>query len=220
MDVVIFGLGQQSSVSWVNLTHDSPHRVVAFTVDAAHRDRDEMHGLPVVAFEDLPQRFPPGRVAMMIPLSYRRMSQGRIDKFMQAKARGYACISYVSQRAIVWPDLKLGENCIIQAGAIVQPFTEIGDNCMILAGATIGHHCRLGNHCFLAAESVLGGGVTLAEACVIGINSTVRNGIAVASRCLLGAGGVLAADTEPNGVYVGIPARRQPLSVDEMAGLD
>jgi sugar O-acyltransferase (sialic acid O-acetyltransferase NeuD family) len=215
MDVVIFGLGQQASVSWLNLTHDSPHRVVAFTVDAAYCDRDTLHGLPVVAFEDLAERYPPDRVALLIPLSYRHMNRLRTEKFAQAKARGYSCISYVSQRAIVWPDLKLGENCIIQAGANIQPFVEIGDNCMLMAGATIGHHSRLGDHCFLAAEAVLGGGTEIGAGCVIGINGTVRNAVRVASRCLVGAGAVVAADTEPDGIYVGVPARRQAHSVDE-----
>jgi sugar O-acyltransferase (sialic acid O-acetyltransferase NeuD family) len=216
MDVVIFGLGQQASVTWYNLTHDSTHRVVAFTVDAAYRTGDRLHALPVVAFEELEAHFPPERAALLAPLGYRRMNAPRAEKFVAGKGKGYRFISYVSQRAIVWPDLQLGENCIIQAGTIVQPFVSIGDSCMLMMGASVGHHARIGDNCCLAAQAVLGGGVETGVGCVIGINSTVRNGIRVAPRCLIGAGAVVAADTEPNGVYVGVPARRQAKTVDEL----
>ena len=37
MRVVMFGLGQLSSLAWYCLTHDSPHEIVAFTVDGAYR---------------------------------------------------------------------------------------------------------------------------------------------------------------------------------------
>ena len=68
MRVVMFGLGQLSSLAWYCLTHDSPHEIVAFTVDGAYMDRAEFEGLPVVAFEDVENRFPPGDYAMLVPI--------------------------------------------------------------------------------------------------------------------------------------------------------
>lgn len=216
MDVVIFGLGQMASVAWYNLTQDSPHRVVAFTVDAAHRNVGRLHELPVVDFETLEHQYPPDRVALFAPLSYRRMNALRQEKYAAGKQKGYRFISYVSQRAIVWPDLKLGENSIVQAGAIVQPFTELGNGTIVTVGVSVGHHVRAGDHCFFAAQAVVGGGVVIGDCCVIGLNSTLRNAIHVADRCLIGAGAVVTANTEANGAYVGVPARRLAKSVDEL----
>lgn len=208
MDIVVFGLGQRSRQAWYNFTHDSPHRVVAFTVDGAYRSVERFEGLPVEPFETLNERFPPTEVAMSVPLSYRQLSRTRIRKYGEATAKGYRFVSYVSSAARIAGNVEIGENCYIDAGAIVQPFCRIQDNCTIAPGAVITHDTTIGRHGYIAAGAVVGGGAAIGEQCVLALNCTVLNGIRVAPRCLIGAGSVLTADTEEDGVYVGVPARR------------
>lgn len=217
MDLVIFGLGQQSSLAWYVFTHDSPYRVVGFTVDAAHCKQDSLHGLPVVPLDELPKAFPPDTCVLSLPTGWRGMNALRADKMAQARAMGYGFASYVSSRALVWPDLRIGENCMIHDDVIVQPFAYIGDNCVIRAGALISHHAVVGDHCFIAARAVIAGSAAIGERCVIGLNSTIRDGARVAPRCFIGAGAVVVADTEENGVYVGVPAKRQAQAADELS---
>lgn len=208
MDIVVFGLGQRSRQAWYHLTHDSPHRVVAFTVDRAYRTVESFQGLPVEAFETLVERFPPGEVALLVPLSYRHLSLTRVQKYEEAKARGYAFASYVSSAARVAGNVEIGENCYVDAGAIVQPYCRVGDNCTLAPAAVIAHDTTIGRHGYVAAGAVVGGGTTVGERCVLALNCTVLNGVRVAPRCLIGAGAVLTSDTEEDGVYVGVPARR------------
>jgi maltose O-acetyltransferase len=42
----------------------------------------------------------------------------------------------------------------------------------------------------------------------IGARSVVLAGVTIAPGCIIGAGAVVTRDTEPNGVYAGVPARR------------
>ena len=42
--VVVFGVGQWAELAHFYLTHDSPHEVVAFTVDREYLDGDELQG--------------------------------------------------------------------------------------------------------------------------------------------------------------------------------
>jgi acetyltransferase-like isoleucine patch superfamily enzyme len=42
----------------------------------------------------------------------------------------------------------------------------------------------------------------------LGARVVVLPGVHVAPGCVVGAGAVVTRDTEPNGVYVGVPARR------------
>jgi sugar O-acyltransferase (sialic acid O-acetyltransferase NeuD family) len=216
-DLVIFGLGHQSILASYFFTHDSPYRVVAFTVDSAHRDREEVQGLPVVAFEDLARVFPPERCVLSLPLGWRGMNGLRAEKFAQARALGYGFASYVSSRALVWPDLIIGDNCMILDGVIIQPNARIGDNCNIRAGALISHDAVISDHCFIAARAVIAGFATVGERCVLGLSSTIRDDRKVAPRCFIGAGAVVVADTEENGVYLGVPAKRQAQTVDQLA---
>lgn len=216
MKVVIFGAGQFASLAWYVITHDSSHEVVGFTVDAAWLRATILHGLPVIPFEQLNRHFPPEEYALLISLGGHNINGLRADRYRVAKGRGYGFISYVASRALVWSDLQIGENCMIFDGAIVNPFAVIGNNCILRSGSMVSHHAVLGNHCFLAAHAVVAGRANIGERCFLGLNSTIRDGISVAPRCFIAAGAVVTADTAENGVYMGVPARRQDTTADQL----
>ncbi|SDU63360.1 hypothetical protein [Jiangella alkaliphila] len=89
-------------------------------------------------------------------------------------------------------------------------------------GLTIGAYCNIAAHVVLstvqhdprrhpepmALAPQDGGPITLADDVWIGANATVTPRTAVARGCIVGAGAVLTRDTEPYGVYGGVPARR------------
>lgn len=212
--VVVFGLTDFSSLAWYALTHDSHCTVVAFTADSAYIDKPSHHGLPVVPFERITQDYPPDEVALLIPLGMRGLNQLRAQRYHSAKAAGYSLVTWVSSRALTWPDLQLGDNGMVFEGAIVQPFARIGSNCILRSGCNISHHAHISDHVFVASGAVVAGGARVGERCFLGLGSVVRDGVSVAPRCLVGAGAVVTADTEPDSLYVGVPARRQSLPVD------
>lgn len=215
MDVVIFGGGQLASLAWYVITRDSPHRVVGFTVDRDYCTGEPFHGLPMVSFEDLERYFPPDQIVMLVPLGGRNINGLRASRYLAAKERGYGFVSYVASRAIVWPDLQMGENCMIFDGVIVNPFVVIGNNCTLRSGSIVSHHVILGDHCFLAAHAVVAGGTKVGERCFLGLNSTIRDGLTLAPKCFVAAGAVVTADTVENSVYVGVPARRREVPADQ-----
>jgi sugar O-acyltransferase (sialic acid O-acetyltransferase NeuD family) len=216
MKVVIFGTEKLASLAWYVLTHDSPHEVVGFTVDGAYLVKNTLHGLPVVAFEQVERFFPPESIAMIAPLGGRNLNSFRAEKHRSGKAKGHRFISYVSAIASTWPDLTMGENCMLNEASIVQPFARLGDGVILRAGANVSHHVQIGDNCFVAAHACIGGAASVGERCFLGINSTVRDGIAIASRCFIAAGAVVTAETEENGIHVGVPAKRHPKPADDM----
>lgn len=211
MKVIIFGLEPLSSVACYALTHDSPHEVVGFTVNAAWLRATTFHDKPVVPFENLEEQFPPGEHALLIPLGWTQCNKLRAARYAESKSRGYSFVTYISSSATVWPDLRIGENCMVYERAVVRPFARIGNNCMLGAGAVVSHHSTIGDHVYMGAHAVVAGATTIGERCVLGVNSTVIDGIAVRPGCFVAAGAVVTADTEPDGMYLGMPARRRPL---------
>jgi sugar O-acyltransferase (sialic acid O-acetyltransferase NeuD family) len=208
MKTILFGAGPFASLAWYCLTHDSSDHVVAFTVDAAHRQTEEAHGLPVAPFEALDRDFSPASHAILFPLGAHDMNRMKQARFQLAKGRGYRIATYVSSRAIVWPDLQLGEGCIVFEGAVVQPFAKIGINTIVRSSVHISHHVVVGDHCFISAGACFGGGASVGDRCFVGLNATVRDGVTIAEGCFIAAGAVVVADTEPDGLYIGVPARR------------
>jgi sugar O-acyltransferase (sialic acid O-acetyltransferase NeuD family) len=212
VNIILFGNGKFASLAWYCLTNDSDYVVSGFTVDRDFMDTPSKHGLPVVDFAAVEAHFPPSAHRMLLPIGPIGMNEVRRGKYCVAKEKGYAFATYVSSSAFVWPDLEIGECSMVYEGTVVQPFAKIGINTLIRSGCHISHHCTIGDHCFVAPQACLGGGAVIRDGCYIGLNATVRDGVTVAERCLIAAGAVVLKDTEPDGVYIGVPARRKASS--------
>lgn len=86
---------------------------------------------------------------------------------------------------------------------------EVGEYCAVAAHvvlATVGHDPQAVG---LMAQSSREGPIILERDVWIGANATVLAGVRIATGCVIGAGGVVTADTEPYGIYMGVPCRRK-----------
>jgi sugar O-acyltransferase (sialic acid O-acetyltransferase NeuD family) len=212
-DVVIFGVKDFASLAHFYLKHDSPHRVVAFTV---HREflpvAAEFEGLPVVALEDLPSKFPPSSTHAFAPMSHRKMNRLRADVYRQLKTLGYPLISYVSSRTTHFPGTRIGENCFILEDNTIQPFASIGDNVVMWSGNHIGHHSVIGDHTFFTSHVVLSGHCTVEPHCFLGVNATIKDQVRLAEGTLVGMGANITKDTEPWSLYKADATRASKVS--------
>jgi sugar O-acyltransferase (sialic acid O-acetyltransferase NeuD family) len=192
--------------------HDSDYAPVAFTVDRSFLREDNFCRLPVIPFEDLAVRHPPGSADLFVAIGYSGLNRHRADKVAAAKARGYTLAAFLSSRATAWPGFELAENSFIFEGNTLQPFTTVGPDTILWSGNHVGHHSRIGAHCFVAGHAVVSGGVTVGDFCFIGVNATIREHIAIGERCIVGAHALVLADAAPGGVYAaeGTPRRAVP----------
>jgi sugar O-acyltransferase (sialic acid O-acetyltransferase NeuD family) len=215
--VILFGDGQVASVAYAYLTNDSQYEVAAFTVDRDRWTEPTLFGLPVVPFDEVEAHYPADVYRMLVSISFRRMNHLRAEKYAAAKAKGYRLISYLSSRALSWPDLEIGENCSVTGNTVIEPFVRIGNNVHIGSGCHIGHHTVIHDHAFLAAHVAVAGAVTIGPYSFLGMNATVRDGVTIASESVIGAGAGVLQDTQERGVYIGTKGRLLPLRSDELA---
>jgi sugar O-acyltransferase (sialic acid O-acetyltransferase NeuD family) len=206
--VVIVGAGEQAEIACEYFTHDSPHEVVGFAVDAAYRDRNELFGLPVVDFERIGETFPPSEYRAFVAISSTQLNRVRTRLYLEVKRLGYACETYVSSHAFVWRDVEIGENSFIFENNVLQYGVSVGDNVILWSGNHVGHQTSIADNCFVASHVVISGFCKIGESCFLGVNSCFADELSVAADCVVGAGAVVVKDTEPKGVYVGNPARR------------
>lgn len=206
--LVIFGTSDVAQLAHFYFSTDSQYEVVAFTVDKAYLKDSVFCGLPVVAFEEIFRTYGPDRHDFFVALGYSRLNVVRKEKYLAAKALGYHIASYISSRASVLNQGKIGENCFILEDNTIQPFVVIGNNVTLWSGNHIGHHSLIKDHCFIASHVVVSGGVEIGEQCFLGVNATLRDHIKIGDRCVIGAGTLLLSDAEPDGVYVGLVTER------------
>lgn len=210
--IVIFGSGDIAQLAHFYFSTDSKYEVAAFSVDAAYHKNDTFCGLPVVAFEDVAQKYPADSYDFFVALSYSKLNATRKEKYLAVKSLGYRLVNYISSHATIQNDGRIGENCFIFEDNTIQPFVTIGNNITLWSGNHIGHHSVIQDHTFIASHVVISGGVEIGEQCFIGVNATLRDHIKIGDKCVLGAGTLLLGDAEAEGLYIGKATERSKIS--------
>jgi len=217
--LVIFGSGDIAQLAHYYFSTDSNYKVVAFTVDTNYIKESEFCGLPVVAFEDVAKKYPPDSYDFFVALSYSKLNVVRKEKFFAAKELGYKLVSFISSRATVLNEGRIGENCFIFEDNTIQPFVRIGNNVTLWSGNHIGHHSVIHDHTFISSHVVVSGGVEVGEQCFVGVNATLRDHIKIGDRCVVGAGALMLADAAPEGVYIGTATVRSKVPSTRLRGI-
>ena len=109
---------------------------------------------------------------------------------------------------------------VIQEGAVIGPWCFLNRRVEVEAGAVLGSNVSLApdvkvytyTHELGPAQQRAGAlvhrPVTIGDGCWLGTNAVVMPGVTIAPGCVIGAGAIVTKDTEPNGLYAGVPARR------------
>jgi sugar O-acyltransferase (sialic acid O-acetyltransferase NeuD family) len=208
--VLIVGAGETAELAYEYFTHDSPHQVVAFCVEREYIKEPRLFDLPVVAFEEIEVGYPPSEHKAFVAISYTQLNRVRARFYQAVKARGYDCISYVSSRAFVWHNVKIGENCFIMENNVLQYAVRIGNNVVLWSGNHVGHQTVIHDNVFVSSHVVISGYCEIEANCFLGVNSSIANNLKIARDNLIGMGAVINRDTEERRVYVGNPGRPLP----------
>lgn len=200
--VLIFGAGKIADEAYFYLTNDSPHEVVAFTADAAYITSGEKLGLPLVAFEEAQERYPPGDFKMFVAVGYQDLNRFRARKYDEAKAKGYELISYVSSRASNVGRVEVGDNCFVLEFAVIQPCSKVGNDVFIWSGNHIGHHASVGDHCYIAGNAVISGSTVIEPYCFVGVSAAIGHEVTVGAESFIGANSLITKNAEPKSVYI------------------
>jgi sugar O-acyltransferase (sialic acid O-acetyltransferase NeuD family) len=200
--IVIFGTGKIADEAYFYLTNDSPHEVVAFTVDREYLNTSEKLSLPISPFENVERDYPPGDFKMFVAVGYQELNKFRARKYQEAKAKGYELVSYVSSRASNFGQVELGDNCFVLEFAVIQPCSKIGNDVFIWSGNHIGHHASVGDHCYIAGNVVISGNTVLEPYCFVGVSATIGHEVTIGTESFIGAGSLITKNVEPKSVYI------------------
>jgi sugar O-acyltransferase (sialic acid O-acetyltransferase NeuD family) len=216
---VIFGTGRGADTAFRYLSRDSPHEICAFTVDRQFLADGSFHGRPVVEYESVAERYPPSDYEMFVPLGFQEMNRVRAERYLDAKAKGYRFISYVSSRHSSASDATIGENCFILDGQSFNLDVVIGDNVTIWSANHIGDRTVVGNHVWIASHVTLSGDVVVGERSFLGINACVSNNVRVAPETFVGANVLISQNTVERGVYVATPPKHVAMTSDRFLSM-
>jgi sugar O-acyltransferase (sialic acid O-acetyltransferase NeuD family) len=199
--LLIVGDSAFAEVAYEYFTYDSEYEVVAFSVEQNYLKRNSLFGIPVVAFESIEEIYIPSEHEVFVATVYTQLNRLRARLCNQAKEKGYKLASYISSKAFIWRNVKLGEHCFIFENNVVQAFVQLGNNVILWSGNHIGHHSTIHNNCFLSSHVVISGFVEVGENCFLGVNSTVSNNLKIDKDCWIGPGVTITKDTKAGEIY-------------------
>jgi maltose O-acetyltransferase len=104
--------------------------------------------------------------------------------------------------------LTIGDGCFINHRCLFDRGTiTIGDSVFLSSGVTLatGGHELGGPSKRAGTDTVLP--IVIGDGAWIGANVVVLGGVTIAAGSVVGAGAIVTVNTEPNGIYVGVPAR-------------
>lgn len=209
--LVIVGDSAFAEIAYEYFTHDSDYTVVAFSVEKEYLKKDSLLGLPIVPFETVEQSHSPSDHEVFVAITYVQLNRLRERLCAEAKRKGYSLASYISSKAFVWQNVRVGENCFIFEDNTVQPFVKLGNNVILWSGNHIGHHSTIGDNCFISSHVVISGFVEVRENCFLGVNSTISNNLKIEKDCWVGLGVTLFKDA-PRGAFYK-PATIKPAGI-------
>jgi sugar O-acyltransferase (sialic acid O-acetyltransferase NeuD family) len=194
--LVIVGDGEFAEIAYEYFTRDSIYEVVAFCVETEFLKKDSLFELPVMDFNEVENKFPPNEHEIFVAITFTKLNRVRARLYQAAKLKGYNIASYISSRAFVWHNVKIGENCFIFENNVVQYNAKIGNNVVLWSGNHIGHRAEIEDNCFISSHVVVSGYCKIGANSFIGVNSTFADNVTIGKDCLVGTASVITKNLD------------------------
>lgn len=218
--LIIAGCGETALLANEFFSCDSGYEPVCFAVDGEFtQDQKTLCGLPLENLEGIEDKYDPSTHDVFVAVSSKQLNYPRTALCRRMKTKGYRLASYVSSEASIWRNAEIGENCFVLSQTIMQPFSSIGNNVFLWVRSNIGHRAVVEDNNFLATVDVAGFS-RVGHNCFLGVHSIVADEISVGCDNFIAMGCCLAKNTKPDSLYVGNPAKKQPVSAREFCGVD
>lgn len=210
--LIIFGDSAFAEIAFEYFQYDSEYEVCAFTISKSYLKNEKLLGLPVIAFENIEESFPPSEFEMHIALVYNSLNRIRAQFYEEAKLKGYKLANFISPKAFVWRNVEIGDNVFIFEDNTIQPFVKIGSNNVFWSGNHIGHHSIIGSHNFISSHVVISGFCKIGNYNFMGVNTTVGNNLNIGDDCLIGSFAHIVKNIPDGSLIKGTPNKIEEIT--------
>ena len=107
-------------------------------------------------------------------------------------------------------ELVIGARCTIREHVTMNPgtrgggmVTRVGNDCLIMAGAHVAHDCAIGDHVILVNQATLGGHVVIGDHAIVGGLAAVHQFVRIGRHAMIGGMSAVESDVIPFGLVMG-----------------
>ncbi len=205
-DFVIYGTTDLSGQLHYYVEADHQGKVLAFVVDRPYIHSEEFDGLPVIAYDELQDRFSQNEIEILVSLGYSGMNDNREAVFKKCQADGWKIGSFIHS-SVQNLAAHMGEGNIILDHADLRLHSSIGDGNIIGANTFIGHDNIIGDFNWFSGNSSSAGRVQIGDHNFIGNQAVFGDHCRIGDYNLIGAGTCVSQDIGNEMVLSPAPAR-------------
>lgn len=200
--IVIFGAGQIAQVIFDCFKREGKVEAVCFVVNPEFLTEESLFGLPIISSADVEDMYPSDEFGMFVAVGYSGMNSRRAEICAWARGCGYKLHSFISPRATTFPDLVVGDNCLVLEDNTIQQFVTLGDNVFLWSGNHVGHHSRIGDNVFVSSHCVISGNCQIGMNSFLGVNCTLQDNVTLGEACFIGAASLVRTDLSAESVVI------------------
>ena len=209
--IIIYGNGKMAVILYQFLRRS--YEVVAFTVDdKVMSDKKIFFGLPIVAFESVEKYFPVEEYKMIVAVGYINMNNLRVQKYKEAKQKGYDFVNYIHPSVMIHDDIIIGENNVIFDHVSIQPGASIGHSNYFWSNSVLAHGSSVEDGNWIASGVVISGDTKVGSRTFLGINASIGHNITIGDECFIGANALVIKQTDAKSVWINREA--EPFRLD------
>lgn len=207
-NIVIFGDNDFGRLLKYYIDIDDQREVVAFTVNKEYLKNDEFCEVPVIAFENITEKYPPEQFEIMIAIGNSKMNDVRKKVFLECKEKGYTIASYIHSSCSIHTQ-DIGEGNILLENCLLYPFSKLGNGNLLWDHVLISHDCVVGDFNTFSSYADLCGYVKIGNNGYFGKHCILNDFMEISDYTLVGAAAYAKGNTKPYDVIV--PARSATL---------
>lgn len=204
--VIIYGAGAYAKLLYCEASRSGIIDIAGFVVDDDYFKEDRLFDLSIIPFSEVERTYPQEEYDMLVLCGYTRMSNRKL-MYDKAKEKGYRLANYISPKAFLENDIKMGDNNIIMSGTILGFDGCMGNDNVIRQDVYLGHEFKIYNHSIISTGCKLGGRSTIEDLVFMGIGVSAKGYITYGEGSLIGVGSVVVKDVEPYSKCYGNPAK-------------
>lgn len=206
--LIIIGATEFAEIAYEYFTEQGEYEVVAFSVNKEYLTQSTLKGKPIVAFEEIENRYMPEDYYLFTAVTYGKLNRLRESFYNAGKEKGYRFASYVSPHAFVFKNAEIGENSFVFEDNTIQYNVKIGTGVVLWSGNHIGHSAQIGDFSFISSHVVISGYCIVGHHSFCGVNASMGNNIELPPNSVLASGAVMThSGLEEGKAYAGNPCR-------------
>ena len=206
MNLIVYGAGGMGKeLMWqISSQLGDKYNILGFVDDSAEKLNTVINGFKVIGdTEWLLSYNEPVSVAVAVGDSNARE---RVVTTLR-KNNNITFPNIISDDAIIYDFVEMGEGNIICPGSIITVNVKIGNFVICNRSCNIGHDDVIGDYVTLNPSVTLSGNVTLYDKSNIGSGTVITQGNSIGEGTVIGAGAAVISDIPANCTAVGVPAK-------------